>query len=263
MYGRDALRLKKALYGNEPKEPQVKMDDIEVDAVDYDAISDSLVLGSTLATILDAIVTSEEGASFDEVLDSIIPDDLDESEVEYLLDAVEKTLIYLKVPPTMLDNLTSDDKDISAIEMDTLREHALECIGENTIFDFVAYALYNPELPDLDEVQLDEIQMDWSFYTSGAKCAAAKKESSGFKKKCIKGYKGGVNGFWLYPKDFKNKKTLGVSAENHESKEKNKKFKPKSEERIWKGKSKTAWLKSMKKHGRIKRKKANAKSVGV
>jgi hypothetical protein len=252
--------LKKLQESLKAPKKAVETDSVATDDAGFtvDDLAQHLALSQVLVATLDSIISAEEDATLDDVL-SVLTDGLDDNEVDFVLDNVGLLLTYLKVPNTMLDSLTADDADIAEVEFETLKDIVVDAIGDGTIFDFVAHALTNEKLPNLDEVSLDDVQMDWSFYSNGGECQAARKESDGFKKKCIKGYKDGQKGFWLYPKDFENSKTMGVSASNHKSKGANIKYRP-SHKRVWKSSSRKSFLKSMKKHGRVK---SVSKKVGV
>jgi hypothetical protein len=212
-----------------------------------------------LMAIVEQILASDVN-NIDELLDSLT-DNLDEEQAEELYDLLGKFLTYLKVPSDMIESLTDEDEELSNAEYKLLKQLLEDTIGDNDIFEFITYALHNPDL-DIVDVELDDVQMDWAFYPKGADCNAQKAKTTGFEKRCFKGFKAGTAGFWLYPTDFEDETTSGVSAGNHESKGSNEKNKPEAN-RVWEAESLTAWRKSMAKHGRLKTKKSTAKEVGV
>jgi hypothetical protein len=235
----------------------VEVDSVTTDDASFtvDDLAQHLALSQVLVATLDSIISADEDTTLDEVVGALV-DGLDESEQDFVLDNVSLLLTYLKVPNTMLDSLTADDADIAEVEFATLQDIVVDAIGDKTIFDFVAHALTNDELPNLDEVSLDDVQMDWSFYKSGEECQKAKQEAKGYKKSCFKGAKDGKRGYWLYPKDFLNGKTLGVSASNHNSQAKNNDTRP-PHKRVWTSESHKDFKKDLKIH------KSLSKKVGV
>ena len=239
MFGIDTKRLKQL-------STQAQSDSIsENDEITFNDVVENYKLFMKLTTLIETIANAKELklVNLKNVVE-VLTEDMDEKEYEEFVDLVLKLLFYLKVSQSAIDDLLDDDDEISSMELENLIELIIERMGDNDLYEFVAYAIHNPELPD--DVETDSIQMDWAFHNNKKNCLDAKKradKTGKFKHKCFKGYRAGKLGFWLYPKDFENSKTAGVSGQNHKSKEKKGYTK-----RIWKTDSRKKWLKSMTKH---------------
>jgi len=212
---------------------------------EYDAL-EGYGIFYAVSSLLEAILNAKEigQSTLAGILHTVSGGDIGDKD----LFTADRLLSYLKVPATMQEDLFSDDEHEAHEELELLQEIILDRMGEMSLPDFVAYALHNEDVPDMDGIVFDDasdFDMDWGFFTKKAECNKDKKS----KHSCFTGMNKGVRGFWRYAKDFTNKKTGGVSASNHVSKGKNKKFKP-SNKRIWSSQSRKWMKKAMKFHGR-------------
>jgi len=217
MFGIDTKRLKQL-------STQAQSDSIsENDEITFDDIVENYKLFMKLTTLIETIANAKELklVNLKNVVE-VLTEDMDEKEYEEFVDLVLKLLFYLKVSQSAIDDLLDDDDEISSMELENLIELIIERMGDNDLYEFVAYAIHNPELPD--DIETDSVQMDWAFYSSKSKCETHNNElenqGAKFKYECFKGkhYNNNkvINGYWSYPKDFKGKK--GHSASYHKSK---------------------------------------------
>ena len=184
------------------------MFDIKRDAVTQPPKEDTLsskvaeyTIFHSLVTFIEMIINAKEIEvdNFAGLLDMVL-DSLDEEQEAETKDLLYKFLKYLKVSDSAIEDLLDEDKEISRAEFEALSELLSDRLGNNSVYDFVGYAINNPELPDVptsldeDSIDLDSIQMDWSFYPDKGKCNAKKTS----KQACIEGAKNGIMGFWRY-----------------------------------------------------------------
>ena len=157
---------------------------------------------STLQTIITMILKSEElGINNFSDLYQVLVEDLDEEENEKLIHLLYKFLEYVKVPSGIIEDLFNDDEEISQAEFENLAELIIDRIGEHSIDEFIAYALNNPDLVDID-VETDDLQYDWAFYHTEAECEKGtgnRKVPKSAKQQCVLGVKNKEIGFWRYP----------------------------------------------------------------
>jgi len=212
MFGIDTKRLKQL-------STQAQSDSIsENDEITFDDIVENYKLFMKLTTLIETIANAKELklVNLKNVVE-VLTEDMDEKEYEEFVDLVLKLLFYLKVSQSAIDDLLDDDDEISSMELENLIELIIERMGDNDLYEFVAYAIHNPELPD--DVETDSIQMDWVFYSNEGECQKHKNNVKNGK--CFKGYHGKgsnfVKGYWLYPKDFGKGDTH--SASYHKSDE--------------------------------------------
>jgi hypothetical protein len=187
---------------------KVEVDSIEEEVTPTfsDKVSD-FKLFLRLRTLVDMILNANEMGikEFGELYESAIAG-LSEDEEEELGFIITQFLRYLKVPDSTIEDLIGDDKEISEEEFENLVELLIDRIGEGDVDEFIAYAMYNPDLPD--DLETDDIQFDWAFYTNINDCKkgdplGGKPKSDN--QKCVKGFNNGKKGFWRYPKgDFPN-----------------------------------------------------------
>jgi hypothetical protein len=239
MFGIDTKRLKQL-------SSQAQSDNVSKnDEITFEDIVENYKLFMKLTTLIETIANAKELKlkNLQNVVE-VLTEDMDEEEYEEFVELVLKLLFYLKVSQSAIDDLLDEDDEISSMELENLIELIIERMGDNDLYEFVAYAIHNPDLPD--DIDTDSIQMDWAFYNNEKKCLDKAKElanESNFEHKCFKGYSDGKLGFWLYPKDFEHSTTKGVSGKYHKSKKS-----INNPTRHWGEDSRKKWIKSMKKH---------------
>ena len=218
----------------EPKDVEVEeLDSIEQDSIEQDSIeldtatseAETYGLFSEILAILNAVLKGDKNT--EAVIEGLI-EGLDEKEEDALFDLFGKVMTYLKIPDDAYDSLLDEDEDISKEELGNLKEIISQAVGEHDLYSFVYNAIFNPYEPKdkadvkADAVVSDAIMMDWSFFPTKGKCFAHKSGNKASTKKlaCIFGVSDGKKGSWLFPKDFEDKETGGVSGANHKSKTK-------------------------------------------
>jgi len=251
MFGIDTKKLKQLSQSN------TQIDAVETEnEITFEDLVANYKLFMKLVTLIETITNAQElGLKNLKNVVEVLTEDMTEEEYEEFVDLVLKMLFYLKVSQSAIDDLLDEDEEISAMELENLIELIIERMGDNDLYEFVAYAIHNPDLPD--DVDTDSIQMDWAFTPDSkggqAKCEAhikkinKKRKDDRKKLECFFGIKNGKSGYWHYPKDFESDKG-GVSASNHKKWQKADKLKgvAKSGVRDY-SKSYSKWLKSMRK----------------
>ena len=209
------------------------MFDIKRDAVFQPPKEDTLsskvaeyTIFHSLVTFIEMIINAKEIEvdNFAGLLDMVL-DGLDEEQEAETKDLLYKFLKYLKVSDSAIEDLLDEDKEISRAEFEALSELLSDRLGNDSVYDFVGYAINNPELPDVptsldeDSIDLDSIQMDWSFYPDKSTCQkgtrVAREKGS---QVCIKGSSSGKLGFWRYNKGMVSTNENGqqtVDLENY------------------------------------------------
>jgi len=213
--------------------------------VDFKEVVDGYKLFDNLMTIIKLIVNHEEYGlkSISDVVEAVSQDMTDE-EYEEVVELIFNLLEYLKVSKSAINDLIDDDEDISSEELVSLVELIVDRMGDADLYEFVAYAIHNPDLVEdtLDSIE-DGATLDWAFFESSSKCKNNKPSGLG----CYGGYhyKDGKvkKGFWRYSKLFK-KRGGGVSANNY----KEKKGMPiKEPKKKWSYETRNKWIKTMRK----------------
>lgn len=184
--------------------------DTDMATMGEDNTPSTMVMFHLLVTIVSLIINYENKGikTFNELLDNLLDEGGDEIE-----ELVFKLLTYIKVTSATIEDLLDEDEEVSKSELEDVRDLLIERIGEGSIYDFVEYALNNPDLPDSD-VDMDSVEMDWAFYPNANTC----KKGMGDKKNplpdgfiCAVGTSTSKNrkkgstptkGFWRYPKSL-------------------------------------------------------------
>jgi hypothetical protein len=221
----------------------VNNNEVKKETFSFDDVVEGYRLFDDLMKII-TVITDHEKLGIKNISDvmSFLSDDMDEDEYENLTELILNMLRYLKVSESSINDLLDDDEDISSEELESLVELLIERIGDNDIYEFVAYAIHNPDL--VTDTTKDDVTIDWAFFENKEDCNTEKPNGT----ECFGGthFANGkaMKGFWRYNKYFENEKTKGVSANNYIKKSGKTIKKSKGK---WSSAVKSKWLHSMQK----------------
>jgi hypothetical protein len=187
----------------------------QLDDVTFDDVVDTFDTFQKLSSIIEGVFNAEElnAKTFDDVL-SVLKDGYDEVNQDSIDFLAGRLLDYVGLSESAYEDLTSDSVEVATIELDNLSDLIATRMDGSTLNEFVAFALANPSLDDVEvgedgSVSLDGVTLDWSFHPTRNEC---KKEMMGTdpdtgkkytlkdkKMKCMQGFKGRQKGFWRYP----------------------------------------------------------------
>jgi hypothetical protein len=197
---------------NLKKLKQASAEEIKYDEVDsFSSKIEEFRIFSMLRDIVSLLINSDtEEINFNAIRKILIEEyGEDEEMLNELSFYLDRLLTYIKVPQSVKEDLLSEDEQLSNSELNNISELLVERLGDKDIYEFLTYALGNPDLPDFDSINLDDVEFDWTFYKDEETCKnGRKKDGSNAKSKkqvCKVGYNNGIKGFWRYPDgDFPN-----------------------------------------------------------
>jgi len=232
----------------------VQTDDIQQDtASDFSDVVEGYATFGALRDLISLMINSEDLGIKANDFFAEISEGLDDEDLDRLEFRLEQLLRYIKVPDSVAQDLLSEDDELSQSEFENVRELLIERIGDNSIDEFIAYALHNTQL---DEIDYDNISYDWAFFPTKSQCNQDKPDTKN-NVKCMAGYHGKMKGFWRYPKDFN--KSGSISASYHTPKAKGKGNSTAPKKRIWGAEGKKSFKLAIEKRVKTRQGKEKAK----